>query len=231
MLYIVPSRGRPDNIRALIESFAHTRTFVNLWVCVDDDDPKREEYESIQRPEWASLFIAPRKRLGPTLNDYAFMYSSMPRGDVSPFHAGIVGFMGDDHRPRTRGWDIQIAEAAELNGGTAVVYGNDLVHGARLPTAVAMTTDIVRSLGYFCPPKCTHLYLDNAWHDIGTQVGKLIYLQNTIIEHCHPIANKGVEWDETYKEVNSGEMYAADQAAYQEWAAQTDWRERLASIA
>lgn len=228
MLYIVPSRGRPDNVRAVIESFEQTRTFAHLWICVDDDDPTRDGYESLELPRWASLFISPRKRLGPTLNDFAVMYCNMPPGESA--HTRIVGFMGDDHRPRTRGWDIQITEAVELNGGTAVVYGNDLIQGAKLPTAVAMTTDIIKALGYFCPPGCLHLYLDNAWLDIGNAVGKLIYLQNTIIEHCHPIAQKGVQWDEGYVEVNSGERYAHDEAAYKLWAAKDDWRERLAAL-
>ena len=71
--------------------------------------------------------------------------------------------MGDDHRPRPAAmpWDARIREC--LSGGPGIVYGNDLLQGEKMATAVAMTSDIVTTLGYMCPPAMVHLCVDLVW--------------------------------------------------------------------
>ena len=134
--------------------------------------------------------------------------------DRQPF---AIGFMGDDHRPRTVGWDTAYLEALrEL--GSGIVYGNDLLQGERIPTQVAMTTDIVRELGFMAPPVLKHLYVDNFWRDLGTAAGCLRYLSNVVVEHMHPIAGKA-PWDDGYARVNAPTMYSGDANAYAKWAA------------
>lgn len=227
MLYIVPSRGRPHNVEQLLEAWEATRGCAYLWICVDDDDPQLEAYEKLTMPEWAKLRVAPRMRLGPTINHYTTEYLSTNYPLKS---LDMIGFMGDDHRPRTKDWDLKILGAAHAVQDIGVIYGNDLIQGKNLPTSVAITTNVINELGYFCPPGVMHLYLDNAWADIGRALEKLIYLPGVIIEHCHPIANKGVQWDDGYREVNSGQMYDKDNAAYMEWSMNGEWRERLKAL-
>lgn len=223
MLYIVPSRGRPDNIRALIEAWEATRDEARLWVCVDDDDPTGPGYEALTLPPWVTLSSGERLRLGGTLNAWA---------DVAVHHDNfsVIGFMGDDHRPRTPHWDSLILETISAVGGTAVVYGNDLLQGKTLATAVAISANIIDVLGYMVPPGMTHLFLDNAWGDIGRVVGNFVYRSDVVIEHVHPVAGKA-QWDDVYKEVNSGEMWDADEKAYKSWLAEegdyAGWREKL----
>jgi hypothetical protein len=206
MLVVVPSRGRPNNVRELIDAWAHTRTYATLQVVVDDDDETLEEYRSLAEgaPSWVSLEVTPRRRLGPTLNEYAL--KSAPLYDV-------IGFMGDDHRPRTPGWDRRFAVALAQMGGVGVVYGNDLFQGPNLPTAVWMSSCIVENLGYMVPPGMVHLWLDNFWRDFGNGLGRLAYLHDVVIEHMHPQAGKS-EWDPGYVEVNSGSVWTADEATY-----------------
>jgi hypothetical protein len=123
--------------------------------------------------------------------------------------------MGDDHMPRTVGWDAAYLEALrEL--GTGLVYGNDLLQGSSLPTQVAMTTDIVRALGYMAPPDLTHLYVDNFWRDLGRSAGCLRYLPDVIVEHRHPAAGKA-QWDAGYARVNNSAMYEHDATAYEQY--------------
>jgi len=50
MLVIVPSRGRPENIKQLLAAFGTTRTYANLRVVVDNDDATLEEYREIEYP-------------------------------------------------------------------------------------------------------------------------------------------------------------------------------------
>lgn len=208
---VVPSRGRPSAIQELVLAFQDTCVSdTRLIVAIDDDDPTKDYY-------WADWEDAedlhgvyqvtenPRLRIGGTLNlvvPHAATYSY------------AVGFMGDDHRPRTRGWDTRYLESLrEL--GTGVVYGNDLIQGQSLPTQVAMTSDIVLATGHFVPDGMKHLWLDNAWKTLGERVG-IRYLHDVIVEHMHPIAGKGV-WDASYEENNSDAVFDADKAAYDLW--------------
>lgn len=223
MLYIVPSRGRPANIEALIAAWKGTRKHAKLWICVDDDDPTLDGYKTLAYPWWASLHVGPRMKLGGTLNYWAPIAA-----DTGLYQ--VIGFMGDDHRPRTAHWDVRIMRAALTQKNVGVFYPNDLIQGAALATSVAMTANVVNALGYFCPPGMTHLYLDNAWMDIGNHMGKLTYLPQVIVEHCHPIANKGVQWDAGYAEVNSGEMYEKDREIYLKWVEEKEWRKRLDTL-
>lgn len=212
MLVIVPSRGRPDNIRELIQAWEQTRSYASLLVVVDDDDESLEGYRDVMRdvPDWVQpLAVAPRKRLCPTLNDFAM-------ANVELYD--ILGFMGDDHRPRTAGWDHRFAMAITQLGGTGVVYGNDLIQGANIPTAVWMSSCIVETLGYMVPPGLIHLFADDSWKAWGNGIHRLTYLNDVVIEHLHPVAQKS-EWDDTYKECNSGEVWSADEAAFKTYMA------------
>lgn len=227
MLYLVPSRGRPHNIAELIAAWEATRSEARMWVCVDDDDPTLDAYEALKMPDWVALSIAERMRLGGTLNYWSNVALHDPR--LHP----MIGFMGDDHRPRTANWDLAILEAASAAGGTAVVYGNDLLQGPNMATAVAMTTNIPEALGYMVPLGMTHLYMDSAWLDMGRVAGNLIYRSDVIIEHMHPVAKKA-EWDDGYAEVNSDEMYHNDKIVYNAWLAEQGvhkgWRKRLRAL-
>jgi hypothetical protein len=66
------------------------------------------------------------------------------------------------------------------------------------------------------PPTLTHLYVDNAWLDLGRALESITYLPDTVIEHLHPHAGKA-EPDEGYERVNGDAMYDADRAAYDAW--------------
>jgi hypothetical protein len=122
---------------------------------------------------------------------------------------------------------LKLAEAIkDIKHGIA--YGNDLLQGENLPTAVMQDSSITRTLGYFSPPKQRHLFLDNFWKDLGTELGTLRYVPEVILEHLHPFAGKS-EWDERYVEVNDKQMYIYDQMMYQEYRI-TRWKEDLAKL-
>jgi hypothetical protein len=206
MLVIVPSRGRPDNITALIEAWKQTRKYAELLVVVDDDDETLDRYEMVMEtaPTWARLEVTPRKRLGPTLNEYAVK---------NAVAYDILGFMGDDHRPRTEHWDQRFAASIAQMGGVGMAYGNDLIQGANLPTAVWMSSCIVETLGFMVPPGIVHLFADNFWKSFGERLQRLAYVHDVVIEHSHPIAGKA-EWDPTYVECNAGSVWENDERVY-----------------
>lgn len=210
---LVPTRGRPGNLAELWTAFTETCTGeTTLLACLDDDDPELNAYLEITADIHGRFAISqgPRLRLGGTLNHVA-------PGEAT--RAPYLAFMGDDHRPRTVGWDTAyMTELARL--GTGLVYGNDLIQGGSLPTQVAMTSDIVLATGHMVPLGATHLFLDNAWLALGRALDAITYLPDVVVEHLHPIAGKA-EWDPGYAECNTDALMDADRAVFQTWQAET----------
>lgn len=206
---IVPSRGRPNNIDRLHNALLATASCVDLIVAVDNDDPHLPGYRDIhaRHDQAFALGVGPRLRLVGTLTATALAVEHR-----------YVGFMGDDHMPRTRGWDEQYLTALGEIGPGGIVYGNDMLQGETLPTHVVMDRRIVDALGFMAPPVLTHLYVDNFWKDLGEALGTLRYLPDVIVEHLHPVAGRA-EWDSTYSETNSGERYEKDEQAYRDYKA------------
>lgn len=206
---IVPTRGRPQAVAKLAQAWVDTGADATLVFGVDDDDPCLEAYhaavEVLHDAQHVELVVGPRLRMIGTLNRIAV--------DFAP-HFDALGFMGDDHRPRTPGWDRRFLEC--LSGGTGIVYGNDLIQGEAMATEVALTSDIVTALGYMAPPELIHLCADVVWCDWGRAIQRITYLPDVIIEHEHPVAGTGV-WDEGYASVNNDTVYAADGAAYADY--------------
>lgn len=209
LVVIVPSRGRPRSVERLAESVVATAgPEVLVVVAVDDDDPELPEY--LRLPTWELpqfyLRVGKRLRLGATLNEVAadYVHSS-----------AAIGFMGDDHLPRTKGWALEVLTEMKWPGA-GIIYGNDLLQGERLPTAVFMRPAIIRTLGWMALPGLTHLYIDNAWLELGRATGQLRYMPNMVIEHMHPAAGKAPR-DAGYDEANAPALDAADKAVFERW--------------
>src|SRR5262245_61804508 len=208
VIYIVPSRGRPHNVEELIGAFEQTRSpgGTELFIVVDDDDPAVHDYRRVIKdaPQWVNWirFKAMRR---PAMVD-ALNYAAR---QLATRH-DVIGFMGDDHRPRTPSWD----ELIRVVASDQLVYGNDTIHGPNIPTSIAMPARYITAMGYMAPPMFRHLYVDNWWYALGQRVG-ITYLSGVTIEHMHPIAGKAA-WDETYKMANDGALYEADRLTYEE---------------
>jgi hypothetical protein len=183
LVVIVPSRGRPSNARRLWNAWRDTDAKAELQVIVDDDDPTRFEYEAESNEAGVGRLVTiKRKGLVGTLNHIANTVSGAFEH---------IGFMGDDHLPRTSNWDRHVTDALD-EMRTGIAYGNDLHQGSALPTAVFMTSNIVKTLGYMAPPQFKHMYVDNVWRDWGQGISRLRYLEDVVIEHMHPDAGKAI---------------------------------------
>lgn len=198
LLVIVPSRGRPETVSVLAQEFFENSTGrADLMFATDDDQPEYPDYPGV-------LFRrGPRLRMCGTLNAAA-----VENADKYKY----LGFLGDDHRTRTPGWDEKVIASLEKHN---VVYGNDLIWGEGLPTAVFLRSEVVQKLGYMAPPALVHLYLDNFWLTLG-RATSIEYLPDVIIEHLHPSVGKA-DWSESYQEVNDQALYAHDEQAFNEY--------------
>ena len=214
---LIPSRGRPNSIAEVMKAFVETDTTADLIVVVDDDDEQMDEYLELG----VDIFIVARdgKGMAKPLNKAASHFKDAYRH---------FAFLGDDHRPRTQEWDKAFVTALD-ELGTGIVYGNDLFQAEQLPTAVAMTGNIVHALDGMVPPGMIHLYLDNFWMQLGKDLGKIRYMGHIIIEHLHPVAGKA-DWDDNYREVNAEEVYSADAKAYRDYITGDDYKKLLENL-
>jgi hypothetical protein len=204
LLLIVPSRNRPKSIIRLAEAMKETCAGdTQLLVCLDMDDAAH--YLPLIEGVW--YMVGEPQQLGSWTNRSVRMY-----GDGFRF----LGSIGDDHVPRTPGWDnVVAATLAEM--GTGMCFGDDLLQGSDLPTACFMTSDIVRALGFMCPPTLVHMYVDNFWLELGNALGRLRYLPDIVIEHMHFTRGKSSN-DAVY---SSGEsLMDADKAAFATYLAE-----------
>jgi hypothetical protein len=202
LLVIVPSRGRPQNIRRLLKAWVDTEATADLIVCVDNDDPFLSQYAVM---DLNFLTAGPRQGLVGWTNEIAMKHADRYR---------YLGSMGDDHVPRTVGWDRRIC-AALKELGTGIAYGEDLIQHEALPTACFLTSNIVRAIGYMCPPSLEHQYIDNVWLGWGRSLGYR-YLPDVVIEHMHPAAGTA-ELDPLYAE--SAALMDRDRRAFEEYLA------------
>lgn len=196
VLIIVPTRGRPDASVEFHKEFLERSMISNLMFAIDEDDA-----DNYQRIDGVLYEVNPRMGMNGTLNYVANKYADEYK---------YIAFMGDDHRIRTFGWDSIMAEKI---GSLGIAYGNDLIQGSALPTAVMMSSKIIKAIGYMAPPAQKHMYLDNFWLDLGTKLNAIHYLDDVIIEHQH-FSVTGEKMDATYQETNDAAVYNADKIAY-----------------
>jgi hypothetical protein len=179
-----PSRGRPTQAKALLDSFLATKRTeeVELVFLLDDDDPTAGDYEG-------------HKVIGPPTGDPT---GPLNREAMDSPHE-YVGFIGDDSRFETPGWDEMVLQA--LPG---IVWGDD-GHDVPWPSTVFMDTKIVKAMGYMVPPDLRRGFFDVVWIELAemTATGRVIPAM-----FRHDNSHRPTEPDETIN---------ADEAAYKRW--------------
>lgn len=179
---LVASRGRPDRFTELldaIESTAHGD--VRVYCGLDNDDPSRLDYPA--RREFGTYVFSPRMCLAEWTNHLSGLA-------LRDGHSVLASF-GDDHRPRTTGWDIAV-QAAFDRMGDGLVYTRDGLQDERLPTAPFWSATVIRVLGWFFPPVLKHMYADDYWLKLARDIGRCVFLPDVLVEHMHPSAGKAV---------------------------------------
>lgn len=204
---LCPTRTRPVAAGKTYESFRSSKTLedTELLFIVDDDDPTLKHYQERKLP-----LIVVKNRIGWMVDALNQGFEHCERRTAKPV---IYGFVGDDNRFESAGWDMHIAGA--INDGATVVYCNDRIR-SDLPTSWFVDARIPRELGWFGPPNQKHLFMDNAWKQIGLNLGGYKWLEQVYIPHLHP-SGEVVDWTPDYLRVNSDERFREDGQALQDW--------------
>lgn len=198
-MWILPSRGRPHNAARLFSAFVATGATTPGILCVDDDDPRLDEYRVISLPEGWALDVQERIGLGPMLN----------RAFEQHPEKHWYGDLSDDAMPITIGWDRALIEAA---GSDGIAYCADGIRNEEQVNHFVIGGDLARELGWIILPGLVRIYGDNVLTDIGKARGVLRYLPNERLEHWH-FSNGLAEYDETYRKPEA----ANDAAVYLKW--------------
>lgn len=234
---IVPSRGRPGSVARQLAAWTHTRAFEHARllyaVSLDEIDVYRhtvlaalqELVDEEQHPPMAGV-VSTGSTLVRALNSTALLLT----GQMIDQWAGSrhIGFMGDDHLPRTAGWAgryVSELDALVAERGVGMVYGDDGLRGERLCTEWAVSASWVTALGRMVPALVTHMFCDNAMLDLGRAAQCVRYLGSgsdpVRIEHMHPLA-KGADgqpksqMDDTYRA--SQGTFEDDRRIYIRWS-------------
>lgn len=199
---LVPSRGRPGNLKRLVDAVAATAPGAHVIARVDDDDPHLGEYLDLV---WADVVVGPRAGFVAAVNELAVWADR-----------NYLMIVGDDVLPETPGWADAMIDA--LDGRPGIAYGDDGLrhkHAPDLPTHPMMHRDLAARIGWAALPTCRHLFPDNAWRDLGIGLGNFPFV-DVKLTHLHPWAGKAPR-DQTYTDANNRAAADLDRAAYEAW--------------
>lgn len=210
---LTPSRGRPWHMQRLMNALRDTcRLDTDLYVAIDDDDPRIDDYKNLGLDH---LEVAPRDSLASLTNKMA----SENAGEYR-----FLASLGDDHVPRTEGWDRELCGAIDAMGGTGLAYAE----GSRwiIPEAIVVSSDIVTALGWMANPRCGHYKIDDTWLELGLAARCIAYRHDVLVEHMQfgipydPLdPQKGMKAvkDDTYADALQQDKMIADVVGWQDW--------------
>jgi hypothetical protein len=197
---LLPTKGRPDRIIECISAIMNNSIISDINVCINSDDQTIDDYfkniSQLKNDKFIiNIHVTSGINMITSLNEVANKVKNKYE---------FLTFLGDDQIVQTNGWDLKLSIPLENKIG--ISYPNDLHQGSALPTAIMLNARIVRFLGYFAAPNFQHLYVDNAWLELGKNLNNVNYFENIIVEHKHFTLGKS-KIDETYSQTNDLESY------------------------
>lgn len=191
-----PSRGRPAAARELLDSFNATKSTdqARLIFLLDSDDKTARDY-----PEPQIIGAPTGDPTGP-LNR-----------EATKSDAPIVGFIGDDSRFETPGWDEKVLQALRSPG---FCWGDD-GHEIPWPSTVFVSRRIVDALGWLSLPSLHRGFFDRVWMHLAG--GIFDHGWNFPKGHCARILPDVMVRHDNSKGVVPPEVIQSDERAFYEW--------------
>lgn len=184
-MIILPSKGRPDNLRRFIRAYNETSATLPIWVIFDAEDAYR--YNEIDTPlHWKRISVPAGSSLGDIFNLIFKKYPNEP----------YYGMVADDIVPETPKWDVLMADACQPD---KIAWGCDELQNENLPVHPFIGGDLIRKLGWWSAPCLKHWYVDNIWKNLADALNCGIYLPEVKMPHLHYI-NGRAAIDRTYRE-------------------------------
>lgn len=177
---LVPTRGRPQQLRTLIESMEKTVSVpaaVELVLLVDDDD------EAMRAEVFTASFHIRRVSAEPDLT-----MGEMNRRCFAASTGDWVMLANDDIIVKTPGWDQAIREQADASDGLILIHVNDGLFGFSLCTFPCVSRRLVGLIGSVCPAEYRRYRIDDhMFHIFGLMAylgeRRIIYLPEVVFDH------------------------------------------------
>lgn len=217
LLVLCPSRGRPDRIMGMLESFEKTTNHdsTRIQVLLDKDDPCIKEYFRVL-PSYVKIKVFDRqydKTLTTEILNRAFL-----QDDDFEFYS----VTNDDMEYLTKGWDDTLCVKGKISTGIednmVKKYGEDFISGIHVkgfPQTSVIDGDIIRALGWVQYPKLRHSAGDNVWYWIARRMNILHIDESVHYRHRSAYFKDGEE-DETFKST-SAQTNMDDFYIYKDW--------------
>lgn len=209
ILWIVPTRERPEKLMRMLESWLNCTTGLSdILVVLDDDDHTYDHLFNLYPTN--IIFCKDRPARGSflkILNKYAVKYSSEYK---------FIGFCEDDTVFRTRGYENRFIDKLDEIGENGIVYADDLLNNAGLIYFPVMNSSIIRRLGYMVPPSLNCMYADDFWRDLSTELGTTYRFNDIVIEHLIYLLDSGFPRKDNVAEIIS-KFRNSDRIKYREY--------------
>ncbi len=201
-LWVLPTHKRVDRCQRTLDAIAATGCSTPGIVFVNGGE-QPEGYKSLRLPQnWSILWHDDDVKV---CDMYRWFFKRHPNLDW-------YGVIADDVVPKTHNWDTRLVNAA---GRARVASANDEWQAPRrLHGAAAYGGDLVRALGYLCPPDLQHMFFDDVWETIGRELKVWDVLMDVVTTHEHHAVGKAPK-DAAYEQ--SEKLIASDKVIYQAW--------------
>ncbi|MBI5235170.1 MAG: hypothetical protein HY886_02845 [Deltaproteobacteria bacterium] len=191
---LLPTRGRPDRLKKLFESLLRTTTNLRgleVVLYIDANDVLSQGV------------VFPELNVRRVIRPLGAPMGAMVRECFEASRGRYVMLMNDDVVVRTNGWDAVMLQAFEgFPDDIALVYGNDLDQGERVPTFPVMPRLACGIIDGPCPPDYLNLHIESHIFDVFKRLralghDRIRYLGDVVFEHMHyTVGKSGV--DATY---------------------------------
>ena len=195
---LVPVLGRPRNAAPLVESIRDSTRGVThciIFLCSPGDDAQID-----QALQWGDVVIVVTHQ--PEGGDYARKINIGIKDSKMPWI-----LMGSDDLHFEPGWAEEALEVAEQTG-KRVIATNDMANPEVMRGRHATHPLVARSYieeygtidaeGFYCE-EYDHQCVDVEATETAQARDEFAFAKNSIVRHMHPIFNRAVEMDQTYR--------------------------------
>jgi glycosyltransferase involved in cell wall biosynthesis len=189
ILWICPSRKRPERLERLIKSWKNTTTNLSdLLVVIDsDDDSYQELIKKYPEVIWEIT--------DPVFGSFLHLINSKAVKYSTEYQ--YIGFMEDDIVFETSGYESRFIKKLKELGKTGIVHAKDGIDKRKFVSIPVVDSYIIRTLGWFAPPCLKSLWADNFWREMATAVGTYYKFEDVVIKHYHYSRDENTSKDET----------------------------------
>lgn len=208
-LWLLPSRRRPEALKAFFKACAATAMQTGGLVLIHKDEMEelKDAYMAISLPENWHWYTTESE--GYAAKCQEFLSDKTVAKDITDWD--WVGILADDLEPESLHWDESLI--AKVNGHNLVAGNDGWQAPKRIHSAIVFSKPLLDAVGYFSPPGMAHLFIDDVWETLGHDTGCITWAMDIMVRHRH--ASITGQMDSTVEKVKS--FWPDDEQIFRQW--------------